>query len=203
MKGLRRDGFDIALGEWAVTPEARAIRPGPVTFVVSNRGTTRHGFELQREDDEEGGSKVETAFIGPGESVRVKLDLRPGVHKLECNVEGHDDMGMETLLRVRKGAPLMRAASGRQKARSGGGQIAARIEAFAFEPQRIETTVGRAVTWTNHDPAEHTVTHDGGSFDSGTLPANGTFTRTFDRPGEYRYICALHPGMKGVVVVRG
>lgn len=104
---------------------------------------------------------------------------------------------------MRKGAPLAKAAAGPVRARPEGGAIAAGIQAFAFAPGRIEATVGQAVTWTNHDPAEHTVTHDGGDFDSGTLATNGTFTRTFDRPGEHRYICALHPGMTGVVVVRG
>jgi plastocyanin len=41
----------------------------------------------------------------------------------------------------------------------------------------------------------------GGGFDSGTMAAGATFGTTFDQPGEYRYICALHPGMKGRVVV--
>jgi plastocyanin len=198
----REGGFDVALGEWAVTPEARTIRPGRVTFVVSNRGTMPHGFELEREDDDSSDrDKVETRFLEPGESVRIEVDLREGVYKLECNVEGHDDMGMETLLHVRKGAPLAAAKGGR--AQRDDGAIAADIEAFAFEPARIEATVGQEVTWTNHDPAEHTVTQEGRGFDSGTMAASATFTQTFDRPGEYRYICALHPGMKGAVVVRG
>jgi plastocyanin len=63
--------------------------------------------------------------------------------------------------------------------------------------------VGQEVTWTNHDPAQHTVTQEGGGFDSGKMAAKGTFSHTFDQPGEYRYICALHPGMKGKVVVAG
>ncbi len=199
----REGGFDVALGEWAVTPEAKAIRPGRVTFVISNRGTMPHGFELEREEDDSGDrDKVETRFLEPGESVRVRVDLREGVYKLECNVEGHDDMGMEALLRVKKGAPLARAARGPAKAQPGG-SIAAVIEAFAFEPKRIEANVGQAVTWTNSDPAEHTVTEEGGGFESGTIAANGSFTRRFDQPGEYRYICTLHPGMTGIVVVRG
>ena len=196
----RRGGFDVALGEWVLTPEARTTRPGRVTFVVSNRGTMRHGFELEREDaDSDDAGKVETRFLEPGESVRVDVDLREGVYKLECNVEGHDDLGMETLLAVRRGAPL---AAERDRAQTGRGTIAAGIRGFAFEPARIEATAGQRVTWTNHDPAEHTVTQEGGGFDSGSLAANATFTRTFGRPGEYRYICALHPGMTGVVVVR-
>ena len=40
----RAGGFEIALGEWAISPEAKAIRPGLVTFVISNRGKFRHGL---------------------------------------------------------------------------------------------------------------------------------------------------------------
>ena len=55
----------------------------------------------------------------------------------------------------------------------------------------------------NHDPAEHAVTAENGGFDSGTLAQGTSFATTFDQPGEYRYICALHPGMKGRVIVEG
>jgi plastocyanin len=199
----RRGGLEVALGEWAVTPEARIIRPGRVTFVISNRGTMPHGFELEREgDDSDDDDKVETRFLEPGERTRVEVDLREGLYKLECNVEGHDDMGMETLLRVEKGAPLA-AAKGGAARKAADGPVAATIEAFTFRPARIEASVGQKVTWTNRDPAEHTVAHEGGGFDSGTMAGGDTFTRTFDSPGEFRYICSLHPGMKGVVVVRG
>ena len=193
----RDGGFEVALGEWAVTPEATAIRPGRATFVIVNRGTMAHGFEIEREDVEDDGSKVETRVLQPGETVEVELDLEAGVYKLECNVEGHDDMGMETLLEVRRNAPLASAP----KPAAAGATVA--IEAFAFTPPTLTATVGRSVRWENHDPAEHTVTAEDGSFDSGTMARGATFERTFDSPGEYRYICALHPGMTGRVVVEG
>jgi plastocyanin len=194
----REDGLEVALGEWAVTPEAKAIRPGRVTFVISNGGTMRHGFELEREEDDSGDrDKVETRFLEPGESTRIEVDLRAGVYKLECNVEGHDDRGMEMLFEVSRDAPL--AAAGKADAN---GKAAVAIEGFAFAPATVEAKVGQKVTWENHDPAEHTVTGEDGGFDSGTLAAGAAFEATFDAPGEYRYICALHPGMKGTVVVQ-
>ena len=125
----RKGGFEVALGEWAVTPEAEAIRPGRVTFVIVNRGTMPHGFEIEREDVEDDSSKVETEFLDPGESVEVELDLEAGVYKLECNVEGHDDMGMEMLMEVRRDAPLAaKPAAAKPDA------AAVAIEAFAFSP---------------------------------------------------------------------
>jgi plastocyanin len=207
----REGGFEIALGEWALTPEAESIRPGRTTFVITNRGTMPHGFEIEREDgDDSSGSgsddsrdKVETRVLQPGESVSIDLNLSEGVYKLECNVDGHDDLGMEMLFEVKKGAPLAKKAAAAPSAPQAGRAVAADIRGFVFEPATIQATVGQKVTWTNHDPAQHTVTQEGGGFDSGTMASGVAFTHTFDQPGEYRYICALHPGMKGTVVVTG
>ncbi|HSK14962.1 MAG TPA: plastocyanin/azurin family copper-binding protein [Gaiellaceae bacterium] len=200
----RDGGFEVALGEWAVTPEANAIRPGPVTFVIVNRGEMPHGFEieLESEDSDDDRGKVETRILEPGASVEVELDLTEGVWKLECNVEGHDDLGMEMLLEVRADAPLTSSPGAGGDAGGGDGGAAVAIEGFVYAPERIEAAAGEEVEWTNHDPADHTVTAEDGSFDSGTMAEGATFNRVFDDPGEYRYICALHPGMKGVVVVR-
>jgi hypothetical protein len=35
-----KDGFEVALGEWTITPEAEAIRPGRSTFVISTSRVT-------------------------------------------------------------------------------------------------------------------------------------------------------------------
>lgn len=195
----RDDGFEIALGEWAITPEAESIRPGRAVFVISNRGTMPHGFEIEREGaDSDDDGKVETRVLQPGERVELELNLDDGVYKLECTVDGHDDGGMELLFEVRRDAPL--AAPAKAGAR---GESAVAIEGFAFRPATVEAAVGQPVTWENHDPAEHTVTAEDGGFDSGTMASGATFEASFDAPGEYRYICALHPGMKGTVVVKG
>jgi plastocyanin len=192
----RDGGFEVALGEWALTTETRKVRPGCTTFVITNRGTMPHGFEIEREDGDDE-DKVETRFLEPGESVEVELNLSEGVYKLECNVEGHDDMGMEMLLEVSRDAPrTAKPAASPQSA-------AVAIESFAFAPPTITAHVGQEITWQNHDPAEHTVTGENGSFDSGSMAQGGTFKTSFDSPGEYRYICKLHPGMKGKVVVKG
>jgi plastocyanin len=57
------------------------------------------------------------------------------------------------------------------------------------------------VRWTNADSASHTVTAGDGSFASGTLAQNATFTRAFPTAGSFAYLCTIHPSMTATVVV--
>jgi plastocyanin len=41
----------------------------------------------------------------------------------------------------------------------------------------------------------------GGTFNSGLLNPGQSFTLKFTEPGVYRYVCNIHPGMQGVIVV--
>jgi plastocyanin len=196
----RSGGFEIALGEWALSPEAKAIRPGPVTFVIRNRGKFRHGLELElrRVDDHRHGGdrddddKYESIRLEPGQVTRMTLNLAPGVYEIECFVSHHDDLGMYGVLEVREDAPLLpRPAAATPSTVS--------ISGFAFKPATLRTTVGKYVTWRNGDAAPHTATGTG--FSSPTLAKGQTYRRRFMKAGRYTYICALHPGMKGIVVV--
>jgi hypothetical protein len=47
----------------------------------------------------------------------------------------------------------------------------------------------------------HTVTADDGSWGSSTLGQGATYSQVFTSPGTYTYHCAIHPSMKGTVVV--
>ncbi|MFV8165991.1 cupredoxin domain-containing protein [Mycobacterium sp. 134] len=72
---------------------------------------------------------------------------------------------------------------------------------FAFAPAMLTVHRGDTVTWTNHDEEPHTVVADDGSFRSPGMDANATFSFTFTNPGNYDYICSIHPVMHGTVVV--
>lgn len=190
----RAGGFEIGLGEWALVPEARAIRPGSVTFVIRNSGKFVHGFEIEitRRGDDDDRLKAESLELHPGQATRLTLNLPPGVYDIECSVGNHDDMGMRGVLEVREDAPLVsvrRAASSTTVAISG----------FAYKPATLKTTVGATVTWRSDDAAPHTVT--GEQLSSRQLGKGGSFRHRFARAGTFSYVCALHPGMRGKVVV--
>ena len=76
------------------------------------------------------------------------------------------------------------------------------IESFAFSPQTMTIDVGTTVTATNKDAARHTWTADDGSWDSGSLAQDASFSFTFRRAGTFSFYCRPHPTMTGSVTVR-
>lgn len=73
-----------------------------------------------------------------------------------------------------------------------------------FRPNVITVVVGAnsTVVWTNNDNSPHTVTSNGGIFDSGNLAPGQIYSYTFTTPGTYTYHCTYHPWMTGTVVVK-
>ncbi|HEY9722047.1 MAG TPA: plastocyanin/azurin family copper-binding protein [Oscillatoriaceae cyanobacterium] len=76
------------------------------------------------------------------------------------------------------------------------------INQFLFNPNELTVPVGTTVVWTNYDTVRHSVTSDGGMWDSGLLSTGQTFRYTFNRAGDYAYHCTPHPFMRGVIHVR-
>ena len=73
---------------------------------------------------------------------------------------------------------------------------------FDFTPARLTIRVGTTVIWKNRSSAPHTVTSDDGTtFDSGTVPAGGTFHFTFKTAGTFSYHCNIHPYMRSMIIV--
>jgi plastocyanin len=199
----RTGGLDTGFGEFAVTTEAKAIRPGPVTFVVRNGGQLVHGFELESESEGDGNSrgsghgdrfKIEAREFGPGEVVRVRTNLPPGVYKLKCYISNHEDLGMRTILTVKENAPMVKPP------KTAAGEID--LQGFAYLPTELTVPVGAKVTWVNKDPASHTVSADDSSFQSDVLDTGGRFEVRMTKAGRISYHCAIHPSMKGTIVVR-
>ena len=75
------------------------------------------------------------------------------------------------------------------------------IDKFAFAPKEISIKPGTTIVWTNHDDAPHTVVSSDKSFVSKGLDTDDRFEHTFEREGDFAYICSVHPFMTGVVHV--
>jgi plastocyanin len=76
------------------------------------------------------------------------------------------------------------------------------IEAMQFSPQTVEVHAGDTIVWSNADPFPHTVSAEARAFDSGEIPAEGNWQMTATRKGVFPYRCALHPSMRGVLLVK-
>jgi plastocyanin len=102
---------------------------------------------------------------------------------------------------------------------SGGAAVVEMNDQLAFEPKEIEVSTGERVTWKNVGKVAHTVTAERSKaadpslvsvpaatkeWDSGFLGEGESFSRRFQKPGTYRYICIPHEGagMVGSVVVK-
>lgn len=72
---------------------------------------------------------------------------------------------------------------------------------YAFSPVTLTIRHGAALTVTNTTAAPHTVTADGGAFNSGTVNPNTTITMTFSTPGTYPFHCNIHNYMTGTITV--
>lgn len=77
------------------------------------------------------------------------------------------------------------------------------IEGFAFST--LDPVVpGTEITVTNRDGAQHTLTADDGSFNTGGLNGGSTITITApDVPGTYTFVCNIHPSMTASLIVEG
>jgi plastocyanin len=95
---------------------------------------------------------------------------------------------------------VFRRGDGAPQAAQTGDTVTAEIRQVAF-PAEIRVRRGQTVLWVNHDPTEHTVNADDGSWASGVLAEGAGFARRFEEPGRYPYHCLPHPQMSGVVVV--
>jgi len=77
-----------------------------------------------------------------------------------------------------------------------------------YIPSHLTIFAGDEVIWRNDDFVTHTVTSGGleygatGTFNSALLNEGEAYSFTFDKSGEYRYYCIIHPWMIGMVTVK-
>jgi plastocyanin len=90
---------------------------------------------------------------------------------------------------------------------SGGSTVKVSMKNIAFDPKTVTVSKGGTVEWTNDDSVNHDVTKKGGpgpdfSSGNGNLAGGDTYKQTFNTPGTIDYVCTIHPGMAGKIVVK-
>jgi plastocyanin len=79
---------------------------------------------------------------------------------------------------------------------------------LAFDPTEVTIKKGTTVKWTNEDSAGHDVTKTSGpgpdfsSGDPGGMQQGDTYEETINTPGTIEYVCTVHQGMEGSIVVK-
>jgi len=74
------------------------------------------------------------------------------------------------------------------------------MDGTRFVPETLTVKPGDRVVWVNKDPFPHTATAEG-TFDSKSIAAGDSWSYVARKSGEFAYVCTLHPGMKGTLLV--
>lgn len=112
--------------------------------------------------------------------VRTKLIIAPVVA-----------LGLSSFTGIGVAAQPDAGASAQPKAAAAGPVIT--IKDFMYDPAEVTGKVGQAITITNSDGFNHTVTAKDGTFDL-DVPGNGSVTLTVSKAGTFPYACTYHPG---------
>jgi uncharacterized cupredoxin-like copper-binding protein len=84
--------LSISETEYKLDPSNPTVKPGTVSFEVTNDGGVDHNLEVE---GPEGEQELEQD-LGPGESGTLTVDLStPGTYEFYCPVGDHRDRGME------------------------------------------------------------------------------------------------------------
>jgi plastocyanin len=75
------------------------------------------------------------------------------------------------------------------------------MDGTRFIPEKITVKQGDRVVWVNKDPFPHTATA-GRTFDSKSIAPGHSWAYVARKPGAFDYVCTLHPGMKGTLIVQ-
>jgi len=100
--------------------------------------------------------------------------------------------------------PAASAPATTSAAPAAAGAAAVTMQNISFTPPVVSVKAGQTVTWTNQDSVDHNVTAtNGATFKSDTFGKGGTFTWKAGKAGTVSYVCTIHPGMEGKIIVSG
>jgi plastocyanin len=97
------------------------------------------------------------------------------------------------------GALLFLAASGIAAAAE---TVKIEISGYSLVPSEVTVAPGTTVVWVNHDQVPLTFISTDHLFVSKAMDTDDQYSFTFDKEGDFGYVCSLHPYMAGIVKVR-
>ena len=205
---------DIRVVDNAFSPKTKTITAG-TTLVWSNAGALPHTVTRS--------GAFDSGLLMPGDTYRRSFNT-PGTYDYLCTL--HPGMvgsvvvtgtatGEQDTESVQPGGgeagapPTAPGNTGSETGGSDTGSSTTSTGATAdvdvidldYDPRTLNVVQGTTVVWTNVGELPHTVTANDGSYDSGIMAAGSTFQWTFATAGTYDYLCTLHPGMIGTVIV--
>ncbi|WP_051178014.1 cupredoxin domain-containing protein [Nocardia concava] len=101
-------------------------------------------------------------------------------------------------------APATTSAAATSTGPAAAAAVTVEVKDMKFSPADITVKAGDTVTWKFDDRAPHAVQGIGDTALGINSPIihKGEWSHTFTTPGTYRYLCPLHPDMKGTVTVQ-
>jgi plastocyanin len=189
-------GLNIVIGDNVFNPGTTRVSVG-TTVTWINHGRVRHTVTSET-------TVFDSGVMSPDGVFSVRFDT-PGSYPYVCDI--HPSMkGVIEVYGSNGAAPRatpLPSAAPTATATAPAAPTSAHvfINDNFFDAKEIRVTAGAEVTWMNHGVAKHTVTFTDGSGTSPLLATGQSWSHVFDKPGVYRYICALHPEMTGTVVV--
>ena len=75
------------------------------------------------------------------------------------------------------------------------------IKGCTFGPTVLRAPVGATITWLNSDVVPHAIAGSGWVAAESPITQGASVSHTFDKAGVYTYMCYVHPGMAGVIVI--
>lgn len=88
---------EVTMRDFAFVRRTIRVKAGTVEFVLRNEGGVEHDFAIP---SLEAHDAHDQHLVGPGRTLTVSLDLRPGTYEAVCTVPGHKEAGMVAVVEV-------------------------------------------------------------------------------------------------------
>jgi YVTN family beta-propeller protein len=134
-------------------------------------------------------------WVASGPEGKIALTTNEGSNDLSII-----DLEQGTVTNIPVGSAPRKIAVQTSVARQQSSNGRVTINGFAFMPSRLEVSPGATVTWINDDGAPHSIAVKNGAASDALMPGSN-YSAKFERPGDYDYVCSIHPYMAGKIVV--